>query len=215
MPLHSWTRFIHREWIEFSHCASAAAALIHDCSRGKPAKLRIDRHGAVLISYQRWFDAIYRENNYYLGDFESMTLAFRLDLGLYYLGVVSQPFKYGARILEIPSFASRYSKLPWQIISFYTMWRRLAAPARCAGFGAERMRDNIAGSPVTNLNNVLVPRILNAIGPGGFWLEIKEGWRTWFRQPRSCRRTAAAPHAKRLPRLSHQPLAVPSESHTA
>ena len=35
-----------------------------------------------------------------MGEFDLMSLAFLLDLGLYYFGIVSQPFKHGAAAFE-------------------------------------------------------------------------------------------------------------------
>ena len=129
------------DWI--SYTTSATAALIDDCIRGKPAAPRIERHNTRFrTSYARWFDAIYRDKYFYMADQELMTLAFRLDLHLYYLGVVTQPYKHGHRALETPSFASHESKLPGRFISLYN--RRLVAIAR------DRLR---RGLPVTISNN--------------------------------------------------------------
>jgi len=168
-----------------SYSSSAAAALIDDCMRGKPAAPRVERHNdRFRISYARWFDAIYRDKYYYIGDQELMTLAFRLDLGTYYFGVVSQPFKYGARILELPAFASDYSKLPGKLISLYN--RRLvkiAQSRRERGTWGRRNTGHYYGFTSYELDRVLVPRILKALAGWG-WLELREGWRTWFRQPR-------------------------------
>ena len=56
----------------------------------------------------RWFEAIYKDKYEYMGEFDLMSLAFRLDLGLYYLGIVSQPFKYGAKALLSRRFLSPF-----------------------------------------------------------------------------------------------------------
>ena len=92
------------DWISFS--TSAAAAHDRAVSAGNPMAPRVARHNAnFLQSYDRWFNALYLNKYYYMGDFELMTLAFRLDLGLYYMGIVTQPFKHGNRMLETPPFA--------------------------------------------------------------------------------------------------------------
>lgn len=196
------------DWI--SYCSSAAAALVDDCSRGKPAKLRVDRHNARFsISYDRWFDAIYRDKYYYIGDYELMTLAFRLDLGLYYFGVVSQPFKYGARILEIPSFASRYSTLPWQLISLYN--RRLAKIGRsrkARGTWGRKNAGHYFGFTSYELNRWLGFRVLKALC-AWLWLEVREGWRSWFRAPAMVAEHPVPPSQKDLVQT---PASIPVES---
>lgn len=169
------------DWI--SYTTSATVALIDDCFRGKPAAPRIIRHNKKFsTSYACWFDAIYRDKYFYMADRELMTLALRLDIQLYYIGVVSQPFKYGSSALEIPSFASKQSKLPGRIIAFYN--RRLAAIAR------DRLRRGVWGRSNAHqhtlvrfeLDNWLLPKILwNFLKFG--WLELREGWRTWFIKP--------------------------------
>ncbi|HEY9156033.1 MAG TPA: hypothetical protein VIM69_12930, partial [Opitutaceae bacterium] len=164
---------------------SAAAALVDSCMRGKPARERIERHNKRFhLSYTRWFDSIYRDKYFYMGDQELMTLAFRLDLGGYYFGVVSQPFKYGSRILEIPSFASKYSGPPARFISFYN--RRLvkiAQSRRARGTWGRCNSGVYYGFTSYELNKVLPLRVLKAIAAWG-WLELREGWRTWFVNPR-------------------------------
>lgn len=170
------------DWI--SYTANAAAALVDDCCRGKPAKQRVDRHNERFhTSYTRWFEAIYRDKYFYMGDHELMTLAFRLDLGLYYLGVVSQPFKYGPRALEIPSFASKHSRLPAKIIALYHRRLVTIAKARIARgcWGASNDR-RYFGFRSYELSWSLPWRI-SAGFLTWFALELREGWRTWFIAP--------------------------------
>lgn len=170
------------DWISYS--ASAAAALIDDCCRGKPAAPRVERHNErFATSYRRWFEAVYRDKYFYMGDHELMTLAFRLDLGLYYLGVVSQPFAHGPSALEIPSFASHHSKMPAKLIALYH--GRLVKIARnrlLRGTWGRHNANHYFGFTSYELDSWLMPRIFKALC-GWLWLEAREGWRSWFRAP--------------------------------
>ena len=170
------------DWI--SYTASAAAALVDGSLRGKPKAPRIARHNELFsTSYDRWFRAIYQDKYYYMGDFELMTLAFRLDLGLYYYGVVSQPFKYGASALETPTFSGPYTKLPSRFIAFYN--RRLAAIARSRmrrGVWGRRNHGAYFGFRSYELTWTLPFRLLGVAG-SYLSLELREGWRTWFSSP--------------------------------
>ncbi len=185
------------DWISFS--ASAAAGLITDSFRGKPVAPRVARHNASFaLSYDRWFRALYRDKYYYMGDFELMTLAFQLDLGLYYLGIVSQPFQHGTRVLETPPFAHANSNGPFRLMEFYN--RRLVAIARCRQRRGTWGRQNAGryfGFISYEFNRQLPVRVLGLLGRW-LMLELREGWRSWF---------AAAPAAatleiKSLPILS-------------
>jgi flavin-dependent dehydrogenase len=184
------------DWISFS--ASAAAALVDSCLSGRSAAERVARHNANFrASHDRWFDAIYRDKYYYMGDYELMTLAFRLDLGSYYLGVVSRPFTLGNTALEVPAFAPRGGRGAGILMALYN--RRLAAIAR------SRMRRGTWGRHNTGryfgfisyeLNRRLLPRVAGQLL---VWmlLEAREGWRTWF-SPHAADAHAPMAHAAAL-----------------
>ena len=167
------------DWISFT--TSAATALIDASFRGKPMAPRVARHNADFVqSYDRWFKALYLDKYYYMGDFELMTLAFRLDLGLYYLGIVTQPFKHGNRVLETPPFAHPKSNWPFQLMALYN--RRLASIAqsrRRRGVWGRRNAREYFGFISYEFNNRLPFRVLGLLT---LWigLEIREGWRSWF-----------------------------------
>jgi flavin-dependent dehydrogenase len=169
------------DWISFS--TSAAAGLILDSFRGKPVAPRVARHNAnFLMSYDRWFRALYQDKYYYMGDFELMTLAFRLDLGLYYLGIVTQPFKYGNRVLETPPFAHPKSRWAFFLMEFYN--RRLVAIARCrqrrGTWGRHNARQYFGF--ISYEFNQRLPFRVTGLVLKWFALEVSEGWRSWFSQ---------------------------------
>lgn len=180
------------DWITFTTCA--AAAMIHDSFRGKPVAPRVAEHNARFARcYDRWFRALYRDKYYYMADFELMTLAFRLDLGLYYLGVVAQPFRHGNHLLETPPFTHASSEWPFRAMEFYN--RRFVAIAesrhRRGVFGRRNDRQFF---PFTSyeFNRRLHLRVAGAL-LSWLGLELREGWRTWF-----ARAPAPAPAAAPL-----------------
>jgi hypothetical protein len=167
------------DWISFT--VSATVALIAAQVRGEQIAPRVDEHNAVFArSYARWFEAVYKDKYEYLGEFDLMQLAFRMDLGIYYLGVVSQPFKFGAQSLVSPPFARAVSTPVFYLMRTYN--RRFAAIAH------ERRRRMTAGRANTGRRYLfqsfsISPRDLPRIaGAAAQWilLELREGWRTWF-----------------------------------
>lgn len=112
------------DWVCYSVMASAKL-IGESLNNGETCPDALSQHNELFLkSYQRWFHAIYKDKYYYIGDYDLMKLAFRLDLAFYYLGVVSRPFLMGPDSLTTPSFGQREGKWPSKIIGFYN--RRLA-----------------------------------------------------------------------------------------
>lgn len=166
------------DWISFS--VSSAVDLI-DQFWTDPAGIAAKASTAndhFLLSYQRWFEAIYQNKYLYMGDFDLMQLAFRLDLGLYYFGVVSQPYKYGERALIQPPFTGPNTALPFKFIRFYN--RRLAAIAASRRRRCRWGNNNLHHAFSFNsyrLGPTLPPRLLFAFLKFAL-LELTEGWRS-------------------------------------
>jgi hypothetical protein len=135
------------------------------------------------LSYQRWFAALYRDKYEYLGEYDLLCLAFLLDLGFYYLGVASQPFKRGKRALCEPVFTS------WRSTPFYLLMRtynrRFAEMARSrrerARLGRRNAGRRFMFRGYTFARTSALP-ILAALS-GWARLELTEGWRSWWRRP--------------------------------
>ena len=171
------------DWIAFT--ASVAADLIGAQRRGEPIAERIAHHNREFLqSYHSWFEAVYKDKYEYIGEWDLMSIAFRLDLGLYYLGIVSQPFKLGPVALLQPPFNTPPSRPVFQLMRLYN--RRFAQMAR------RRRRVHALG--LTNRGRrCLIPGFtLNRkdtkelVGPllKWAWLELTEGWRSWRQRVR-------------------------------
>jgi flavin-dependent dehydrogenase len=166
------------DWISFT--ATATAALIAAERRGEAVEPLVAQHNAAFTrSYRRWFEAIYQDKYDYLGEYDLMRIAFRMDLGLYYLGIVSQPFKFGPKALAIPPFSPAVSTPVFHFIRLYN--RRMAAIAR----GRRRRR---ALGPANDRRHYLFPSFSLSSADVKFvavaalrWLglELTEGWRSW------------------------------------
>ncbi|HEX4086956.1 MAG TPA: NAD(P)/FAD-dependent oxidoreductase [Chthoniobacteraceae bacterium] len=166
------------DWIAFT--ASAAAGLIAAQRAGEPVAPRIEQHNRDFArSYHRWFEALYKDKYEYLGEFDLMSLAFRLDLGLYYFGVVSQPFKYGAQALASPPFSRSISAPFHRLMRFYNQRLvRIARRRREAGMLGMTNRGKRCIIPGFTLTRSDLRLLLEAFAQY-LLLELKEGWRSW------------------------------------
>jgi flavin-dependent dehydrogenase len=170
------------DWISFT--TTATTALIAAQRRGEPLVPLLDQHNAAFThSYQRWFDAIYKDKYEYLGEYDLMRLAFRMDLGLYYLGIVSQPFKFGPTSLAIPPFSPKVSTPVYYLMRAYNA--RFAAIARARRQRRTLGRANSAEQYLFqsfSISPMDLPRVGVAVAQ--WWLlELREGWRSWFGRP--------------------------------
>jgi flavin-dependent dehydrogenase len=167
------------DWISFT--ASASAQLILAQQRGEELGPLLTKHNHDFSrSYARWFEALYLDKYEYVGEFDLMRLAFLLDLGLYYLGVASQPFKRGHKALTEPVFSTPPSVPFFHFIRTYN--RRFAQIARGRRLRNTRGRQNdhrrFMFGGYTFAFGSAAP-IARAVASWA-WLELTEGWRSWF-----------------------------------
>jgi flavin-dependent dehydrogenase len=170
------------DWVSFTSWSSAQLILAQQ--RGEEMAPLVAKYNTTFSrSYTRWFQAIYKDKYEYMGDFELMRIAFQMDLGLYYMGVASQPFKLGTKALSEPVFSTPPSVPFYHFMAFYN--RRLASIGRArrrrgAWGRANHCRRLLVGgftfSPKT------AGPIMRAMSRW-LWLEVTEGWRSWF-EPR-------------------------------
>jgi flavin-dependent dehydrogenase len=191
------------DWLAFT--ATAAADLILAQKRGEDIASRVAAHNRRFTqSAERWFEAVYRDKYAFLGDYELMRVAFLLDLGLYYLGVASQPYKRGLDGLRQPVFSNAPSIPIYHLMRTYT--RRLAAMARARQARGTWGRHN-AGRRFLFGGYTFSPAstrpILKALLAWGR-LELTEGWRSWFASP-----ALRQPSSGHAPPTTAQPQSVP------
>ncbi len=167
------------DWISFT--TVAATQLILAERSGEDISSRVAKHNRDFsVSYARWFEAVYKDKYEYMGDFELMSLAFLLDLGFYYLGVASQPFKRGVAGLGESVFSTRPSVPFFYMMRCYN--RRFASIAharkRRGIWGRKNHERRFLFGGFTFARSSITP-ILKAFA-GWAALELREGWRTWF-----------------------------------
>jgi flavin-dependent dehydrogenase len=81
------------------------------------------KHYATLYRY--WFESLYKDKYYYMGDADLMSAALLLDVSLYYIGLVTPAYRNPEHaFLDLP-FSGRIGRLVAATVSFYN--RRLAA----------------------------------------------------------------------------------------
>ncbi|HWZ84876.1 MAG TPA: NAD(P)/FAD-dependent oxidoreductase [Thermoanaerobaculia bacterium] len=78
--------------------------------------------------FKYFYEAIYRDKYYVMGDYDTMTTAFLLDTALYYFAAIMPLYRWSHERLGIPPFFEDGAEVGYYPIRFYN--RRLVAIAR-------------------------------------------------------------------------------------
>jgi flavin-dependent dehydrogenase len=170
------------DWISFS--TSSAANLITQQRNGGCMKTLVPKHNRDFsVCHRRWFDSVYKDKYHYMAEWDLMSLAFRLDLSLYYWGVVQPPFAEGATALYNPPYSPPSGKVFSALMSCYN--RRFATIAkrrRRLGLLGRTNKGNRCLIPGFTLERKDMFRLFGLLKDWAV-LELKEGWKSWGRTP--------------------------------
>jgi hypothetical protein len=104
------------------------AGALRSGAGGGAAPEALARHNREFtVGFRRWFEALYRDKYYVIGDAELMEIALRLEVSLYYLGILTGPYRRGESGLDVP-FSHPLSIPFYALMSFVA--RRLASVGR-------------------------------------------------------------------------------------
>ena len=179
------------DWIAFT--TMGAVRLIKTWREGEELLPMLESHNRDFsVSYHRMFEALYQGKYDYIGDYDLMRLAFRLDIALYYLFIVRPIFQGASEGFAQPPYAAPEAGPFFAFMRHYN--RRFAA------MGRQRRREGRFGCHNNGQRdlfpgfNFRVPYLLKVICSaliGWGWLELREGWRSWFGAERKEEPTAA------------------------
>jgi hypothetical protein len=115
------------DWVAFTSCS--AVQIIAEWKKDGALSAELERHNATFaLSYVRSFEALYENKYLYMGDFELMQIAFRLDIAFYYLFVASPIFRQGESLLVQPPYSHPRATPIFLLMRLYN--RRFAAIAK-------------------------------------------------------------------------------------
>jgi flavin-dependent dehydrogenase len=166
------------DWIAFT--AMGAAELITAQRSGEMIADRVERYNRDFArSHRCWFEALYKDKYEYMGECDLLSLAFTLDLGLYYLGIVSQPFRHGEKAFSTPPFSQPVSGPFHKLMRFYNgRLSRIARRRRAMGMLGRMNRNHRYLIPGFTLSRGDQGQLIKGLLRWG-WLEATEGWKSW------------------------------------
>lgn len=165
------------DWIAFT---TAAAVDLIDRDKGQAET--VERINIVYRrSYERWFQALYQDKYLYMGDYDFMRMAMIFDLGGYYFGVVRSIFMNGACEFLKPIFGERSTTVAfWIIRCYHRRLAKMAASRRARGVFGRNNKGRAHKLLSYTLDWRLPLRLIWSLRIW-LWLELTEGWRSWFR----------------------------------
>jgi flavin-dependent dehydrogenase len=107
-----------------SYTSYHVADLLAHSLTGEDVSERLRKYNSQYpVMYRSWFDSLYRDKYYYMGDAELMSAALLLDVSSYYFGLVIPAYKNPEKAFSELPFRGRPGRVAARIISFYN--RRL------------------------------------------------------------------------------------------
>jgi flavin-dependent dehydrogenase len=129
-----------------------------------------DDHNQKYARYFHYFyESIYRDKYYVMGDYDTMTAAFLLDTSLYYAAAVMPIYRWSPDRLGMPPFYQDGAEVGFYPIRFYN--RRLAAIAK------RKMALGIYG----NHNAGRRPRFVGFSVRSAMWVMLAHGLLRWWK----------------------------------
>lgn len=119
----------------------ATVTLIRKQAMGEDIGAALAEHNETFLrSYQRFFDAAYRDKYYYMGEHDLLSASFIMDTAFYYNFVVIPAYRFLGRFHWMPVLGPKPAGFAYNLMKLYNRrFKRIAEARRAAG---EELRRN-------------------------------------------------------------------------
>jgi flavin-dependent dehydrogenase len=109
-------------------------------AKGVDVTARIVEHNEAFIrSYSRFFDAVYRDKYYYMGESDLLSAAFILDTAHYYIFLVMPAYRFAKKFIWMPVLGPKPAFFSYHLMRFYNRrFKSIADGRRAFGTAGER-----------------------------------------------------------------------------
>jgi hypothetical protein len=131
----------------------ATTEIIKMDAMGKDLTERIDEHNVTFLrSYHRFFNAIYKDKYYYMGELDLLSASFLIDTAQYYIFVVTPAYRFLKKFQWMPVLGPKPAFISYHLMSIYNKrFKAIALARRAAGEEGTR-NDNRRIKAYYNLN---------------------------------------------------------------
>ena len=146
--------------------AEATAAIVKADAAGEDVRPRIREHNAAFLrSYHRFFQAVYRDKYFYMGEQDLCSAAFLLDTVQYYLFLVIPAYRTAGRFPWMPVLGPRPAFVSYRLMHTYNRRFKALALLRRERAEAERRNDGRHLAAYFNLRGAVYRMLAR-----GLWL---------------------------------------------
>jgi flavin-dependent dehydrogenase len=112
-----------------SYSSFVVADILARSSSGEDVSALVDYYNAQFpVTYRGWFESLYKDKYYYMGEADLMSAALLLDVSSYYAGLVTSAYRNPEKTFSRLPFEGRPGRIAAGMMKFYS--GRLASIAR-------------------------------------------------------------------------------------
>ena len=120
----------------------ATVAIVAAETAGEDVASRIAEHNAAFArSYRRFFEAVYRDKYYYMGEHDLLSASMLIDTAQYYIFVVIPAYRFFRRFHWMPVLGPKPARISYALMKLYNRRLKAIALARRAAGEAGRRND--------------------------------------------------------------------------
>ena len=136
-----------------SFSVDATVDIVKRHAAGEDISEPMAEHNVTFLrSYHRFFNSVYRDKYYYMGESDLLTASFLLDTAHYYIFVVIPAYRFMKKFYWMPVLGPKPAFVSYHLMSFYNRRFKSIAMARRAAGEAGARNDNRRIKAYFNLN---------------------------------------------------------------
>jgi flavin-dependent dehydrogenase len=136
-----------------SFSVDATVDIVRRQARGEDVSKQIEEHNATFLrSYHRFFNSVYRDKYYYMGESDLLSASFLLDTAHYYIFVVIPAYRLMKKFYWMPVLGPKPAFISYHLMSLYNRRFKSIALARRAVGEAGARNDGRRVKAYYNLN---------------------------------------------------------------
>lgn len=125
------------------HCSfsiEGTVEIVKAQSAGEDVTARIAEHNATFLrSYHRFFQSIYKDKYFYMGEHDLLSASFLIETGQYYIFVVIPAFKVYGKFHWMPILGPKPAFISYHLMRIYNRrFKKIALARRAAGEAGRR-----------------------------------------------------------------------------